>query len=398
MLSPLSWKAVRGGGPAVPAREAPLVLDVFLTFLSLGCRAFGGPIAHLGYFRGVFVERRHWVDEATYAEIVALCSFLPGPTSSQVGITLGTLRAGVGGAFAAWLGFTLPSAILMTLVAYGLPLAGGAPWVHVLLLVAVGVVADAILTMARTLTPDAVRIAVAAAGAAIALHFPGVAGQFGVLGLGVTTGIAFLRQNREEIAPLRFPISRTAGALVLLAFALLVAALPFAPRIPETFALIAAFFRAGSLVFGGGHVVLPLLHAAFVPRWIDDARFLAGYGAAQALPGPLFTFAAFLGASASAGPRGALGAAVATCAIFAPSFFLIFGIAPFWRDVRGNVFVAAAIRGLGAAVVGLLFAAFVTPIWSSAISSWVDVAISAAIFAAIRVRRLLATRAQKTAG
>jgi chromate transporter len=374
-----------------------LVLDVFLTFLLLGCRAFGGPIAHLGYFHGLFVERRRWVDEATYVEIVALCSFLPGPTSSQVGITLGTLRAGVRGAFAAWLGFTLPSAILMMLVAYGLPLAGNTPWVHVLLLVAVGVVADAILTMARTLTPDVVRIVLAAVGAAIALRFPGVAGQLGVLALGALAGIALLREAREDVAPLRFPISRTAGALVLLAFALLVAALPFLARISETFALVAALIRAGSLVFGGGHVVLPLLHAAFVPRWIDDAHFLAGYGAAQALPGPLFTFAAFLGASASAGPRGWLGATIATCAIFAPSFFLIFGIAPFWRDVRGNVLVAAAIRGLGAAVVGLLFAAFVTPIWTSAIASWRDVAIAAAIFAAIRLRRLLATRAQRTA-
>ena len=359
-------------------------------------RSFGGPIAHLSYFRAAFVERRRWVDDATFGEIVALCSFLPGPTSSQVGMLLGTLRAGAGGAFAAWLGFTLPSAILMTLVATGLPLARSTWWIHLLLLVAVAVVADAILTMARTLTPDLLRGALALVCAALVLALPGTVGQLAVLGLGALAGLAFLRREAEAPAPLAFPLSRGTAASVLVLFALVAVALWVFARLSPDVALAAAFFRAGSLVFGGGHVVLPLLSASFVPGWLDETRFLAGYGAAQAMPGPLFTFAAYLGALAAIGPGGALGAIVGTCAIFAPSFFLIFGVVPFWREIRANVLAAAAIRGLGAAVVGLLLGAFVNPILPNAIHDWIDALLALAVFGLVRVRRELVRRRTNT--
>ena len=364
------------------------MLEVFVVFLRLGLSSFGGPIAHLGYFRRAFVERRRWLDDRTYVELIALCSFLPGPTSSQVGIAIGTLRAGYPGALAAWLGFTLPSAILMTLVAYGLPLARADTWVHGLLIAAVAVVADAIVRMARVLVPDLREFVIALGALLVAYVFATTLGQLGALAFGALLGITLLRRPQETIAPLSLALSWRSGALWLGAFALLLVALPFAERSGGTAALAASFFRAGALVFGGGHVVLPLLQTAFVPGAIDAGRFLAGYGAAQIIPGPLFTFAAYLGATVNQGPRGWLGAALATCSIFAPSFFLLFGIAPFWRDVRSNVFVAAAVRGLGAAVVGLLAAAFVHPIWTSAVRTWLDIVIVALTFALLRTDRV----------
>ncbi|MBV8281754.1 MAG: chromate transporter [Candidatus Eremiobacteraeota bacterium] len=276
----------------------------------------------------------------------------------------------------------------MTLCAYGLPLARGGNLIHRLLLASVAVVADAIVRMTRTLVPDLLRVVLAVGSFAIVYLLPTTAGQLGALAFGALAGAGLLRQPKETIAPLSLALSWRSGAAWLAAFGLVLAALPFADRAGGTLGMGAAFFRAGSLVFGGGHVVLPLLQTAFVPAEISDGRFLAGYGAAQLLPGPLFTFAAYLGAALNAGPGGWLGAALATCAIFAPSFFLLFGIAPFWRDVRSNVAVAAAVRGLGAAVVGLLAAAFIHPIWTSAIHSWIDVAIAALAFAILRTDRV----------
>jgi chromate transporter len=355
----------------VQVRQA---LEVLVAFLKLGCMAFGGPVAHLGYFRIEFVERRGWIDEAAYADVVALCQFLPGPASSQVGIAIGVLRAGALGAVAAWVGFTLPSAAIMILFGYGVARFGNfasAPWLHGLKIVAVAVVAQAVGAMARRLTPDARRVALALAAAAITYAVPSTLGQVAAIAAGGAVGWLGLE---IEPAPRGTPLLRRRWgepAIVSLAlFFLLLAGLPLAASATgnHALALVDRFYRAGALVFGGGHVVLPLLQAAVVPPgWVGNDAFLAGYGAAQAVPGPLFSFAAYLGTVMQPQPHGLPGGLLCLAAIYLPSFLLIGGVLPFWSALRQNQAMQRALAGVNAAVVGLLLAALYRPVWTSAI-------------------------------
>lgn len=350
------------------------VWSVFLIFLRLGLTSFGGPIAHLGYFRDEFVTRRHWLTERSYADLVALCQFLPGPASSQVGMALGLSRSGYAGALAAWAGFTLPSAVALIVFAlgmssYGDAIAPGA--LHGLKVVAVAVVAQAVWGMGKNLCPDGLRITIMALAACVVLLMPSAWGQVGVIFAAGIAGL-LLFQTTQAIAhdPLPITVSRRAGAIWLSIFFVLLAGLPIlAQLLPgQAMAMADAFFRAGSLVFGGGHVVLPLLQAEVVPPgWVSNEDFLAGYGAAQAVPGPLFTFASFLGASMSTEPSGWVGGMLCLLAIFAPSFLLIAGALPFWEQLRSNARIQAALAGVNAAVVGLLLAALYQPVWTSAI-------------------------------
>ena len=347
---------------------------VFLIFLRLGLTSFGGPVAHLGYFRDEFVVRRHWLSERSYADLVALCQFLPGPASSQVGMALGLSRAGYAGALAAWLGFTLPSAIALILFALGIASYGDAMpagVLHGLKVVAVAVVAQAVWGMARTLCPDAPRLSIMVAATCCVLLVPSAWGQVGVIIAAALIGlVAFRPQPGTAHEPLPISIRRRTGLLWLALFCALLLGLPLlASLFPSPLlTMVDAFYRAGSLVFGGGHVVLPLLQAEVVPTgWVDGDAFLAGYGAAQAVPGPLFTFAAFLGASMNQAPGGWLGGLVALLAIFLPSFLLVLGALPFWEQLRRNRRTQAALMGVNAAVVGLLLAALYQPVWTSAI-------------------------------
>ena len=347
---------------------------VFLIFLRLGLTSFGGPVAHLGYFRDEFVVRRHWLSERSYADLVALCQFLPGPASSQVGMALGLSRAGYAGALAAWLGFTLPSAIALILFALGIASYGDAMpagVLHGLKVVAVAVVAQAVWGMARTLCPDVPRISIMVAATCCVLLVPSAWGQVGVIIAAALIGlVAFRPQPGTAHEPLPISIRRRTGLLWLTLFCALLLGLPLlASLFPSPLlAMVDAFYRAGSLVFGGGHVVLPLLQAEVVPTgWVDGDAFLAGYGAAQAVPGPLFTFAAFLGASMNQAPGGWLGGLVGLLAIFLPSFLLVLGALPFWEQLRRNRRTQAALMGVNAAVVGLLLAALYQPVWTSAI-------------------------------
>ncbi len=365
---------------------------VFLVFLRLGLTSFGGPIAHLGYFREEFVARRRWLSERAYADLVALCQFLPGPASSQVGMALGLSRAGYGGALAAWAGFTLPSALALILFALGLARHGDAlplGALHGLKVVAVAVVAQAVWGMARNLCPDAPRATLMAAAAVAVLLAPTAWAQIGVIGACGIAGLLWLRPALGEAHdPLPIAIGRRAGTVWLGLFLALLVALPaLAPMLPgQTLAMVDAFYRSGSLVFGGGHVVLPLLQAEVVPAgWIDNDTFLAGYGAAQAVPGPLFTFAAFLGASMAQAPSGWLGGAVALIAIFVPSFLLVAGALPFWEPLRRNARMQAALAGINAGVVGLLLAALYQPVWTSAILGPRDFGLALLALAALMV-------------
>ena len=349
-------------------------LEVLGAFLKLGCSSFGGPVAHLGYFRAEFVGRRGWLDEAAYADIVALCQFLPGPASSQVGLSLGLLRAGLPGAACAWLGFTLPSALALILFGYGVGAVSGlagAAWLHGLKIVAVAVVAQAVWQMARSLAPDRPRASLAVAAAVLTLAIPSTLGQVAAIALGALVGWRWLA--RDDAAPasvLPLRLGRAWSVAALAAFFLLLAGLPLAAAASgsHAMALIDSFYRSGALVFGGGHVVLPLLQAAVVPPgWIGNDAFLAGYGAAQAVPGPLFTFAAYLGTVMSPSPQGWQGGLLCLVAIFLPSFLLVIGVLPFWSELRRQAGVQAALRGVNAAVVGLLLAALYRPVWTSAI-------------------------------
>lgn len=343
--------------------------EVFAAFLKLGLTSFGGPIAHLGYFRNEFVERRRWLDERAYADLVGLCQFLPGPASSQVGIALGLSRAGYAGAVVAWTAFTLPSAIALVLFAYGLSSLGdavGRGWLHGLKVAAVAVVALAILGMARKLTPDRERAMVAGIAAIIALAVPSAWGQIGAIIFGGLTGAALLRNDRPvDHMQLPMPVGRVEGAAALLGFAILLLGLPLiaAATNNQNIHLFDTFYRVGSLVFGGGHVILPLLQAEVVPGWVSNDAFLAGYGAAQAVPGPLTTFAAYLGAIIG----GWKIAALCLVAAFLPSFLLVIGVLPFWDQLRRTQSVQAALLGVNAAVVGLLLAAFYNPVWITGI-------------------------------
>jgi chromate transporter len=347
---------------------------VFLIFLRLGLTSFGGPVAHLGYFRHEFVTRRGWLSERSYGDLVALCQFLPGPASSQVGIALGLSRAGYGGALAAWLGFTLPSAVVLILFALGIAqhstaIPPGA--LHGLKVVAVAVVAQAVWGMARNLCTDAPRITLMLLAACVALLQSSAWGQVGVISAAAVAGLLLFKPTPPAAHDaLPVTISRRAGAMWLSLFVLVLAGLPIlAHWLPNPgLALTDAFYRTGALVFGGGHVVLPLLQAEVVPTgWVSNDVFLAGYGAAQAMPGPLFTFAAFLGASMTQAPTGWLGGLLCLLAIFAPSFLLVMGALPFWESLRRSPRTQAALAGVNAAVVGLLLAALYQPVWTSAI-------------------------------
>ena len=348
--------------------------SVFLIFLRLGLTSFGGPIAHLGYFRDEFVTRRCWLTDRSYADLVALCQFLPGPASSQVGIALGMSRAGYGGAIAAWAGFTMPSAVALILFAlgisrFGTALAPGA--LHGLKVVAVAVVAQAVWGMAKNLCTDVPRITLMAIAACVTLLEPSAWGQVSVIvAAGLTGLLLFKPRQSAEHDPLPITISHRAGVIWLSLFLALLVGLPLLTQLlpNQTVALVDAFYRSGSLVFGGGHVVLPLLQAEVVPTgWVSNETFLAGYGAAQAVPGPLFTFAAFLGASMNSPPSGWVGGVICLLGIFAPSFLLIVGALPFWERLRRSVRTQAALVGVNAAVVGLLLAALYQPVWTSAI-------------------------------
>ncbi len=370
------------------ARVAPgSWTEVLAVFLRLGLTSFGGPIAHLGYFREEFVGKRRWLDDRAYADLVALCQFLPGPASSQVGIAIGLSRAGYAGALAAWTGFTLPSAVALVVFAYGLAAlggAGGTGWLHGLKIAAVAVVAQAVLGMMRTLTPDRERATVAAAAAVFVLAVPSAWAQVAVILLGAIAGVTFLHPKAPtDHVSLPLNISRRTGAVMLVVFFVLLAGLPLlaAGTSAQSVKLIDAFYRAGSLVFGGGHVVLPLLQEAVVPTgWVGGETFLAGYGAAQAVPGPLFTFAAYLGAVMKPEPNGVAGAALCLVAIFLPSFLLVVGALPFWEDLRRKSFAQAALAGVNAAVVGLLLAALYDPVWTAGITNPRDFALVIAAF------------------
>ncbi len=349
---------------------------VFLIFLRLGLTSFGGPIAHLGYFRDEFVTRRQWLTECSYADLVALCQFLPGPASSQVGIAIGLSRSGYAGALAAWAGFTLPSAIALILFALGIASYGDvmpSGVLHGLKVVAVAVVAQAVWGMARNLCPDAPRITLMAAATCVVLMVPSAWAQVGVIAMAAVIGLLLFKpQQAAAHDPLPITIRRRVGLFWLTLFSALLMGLPLLIAMfpNQTLSMVDAFYRAGSLVFGGGHVVLPLLQAEVVPSgWVSNDAFLAGYGAAQAVPGPLFTFAAFLGASMNQAPSGWLGGLVCLLAIFAPSFLLVVGALPFWERLRRNTRTQAALLGINAAVVGLLLAALYQPVWTSAIHS-----------------------------
>ena len=368
---------------------------MFLIFLRLGLTSFGGPIAHLGYFRQEFVTRRRWLSERSYAELVALCQFLPGPASSQVGIALGLSRAGYRGAAAAWAGFTLPSAIALILFALGLAHYGSAlppGALHGLKVVAVAVVAQAVWGMARNLCRGVLRVALMLIAACVVVLQPSAWAQVGVMVVaGVAGLLLFKPESSAEPDALPIAISRRAGALWLMLFLLLLVGLPIlaAWALNPTLALVDAFYRTGALVFGGGHVVLPLLQAEVVPsQWVNNDVFLAGYGATQAVPGPLFTFAAFLGASMTHAPSGWLGGVIALLAIFAPSFLLIFGALPFWANLRRSPRTQAALVGVNAAVVGLLLAALYQPVWTSAVFTGYDAALALLALVALMVWKL----------
>lgn len=368
---------------------------VFLIFFRLGLTSFGGPVAHLGYLRDEFVLRRQWLSERSYADLVALCQFLPGPASSQVGMALGLYRAGYAGALAAWAGFTLPSAIALILLALGLAsyadvMPSGA--LHGLKVVAVAVVAQAVWGMARSLCPDAARITIMAAATCFVLVVPSAWGQVGVIVAAAVIGL-LLFQSQCDVDQERLPIvlGHRIGLFCLVLFLILLAGLPLLTAMfpNQTLVMVDAFYRAGSLVFGGGHVVLPLLQTEVVSTgWLSNDTFLTGYAAAQAVPGPLFTFAAFLGASMSQTPTGWLGGIIALLAVFAPSFLLIVGVLPFWERLRRNTRTQAALLGINAAVVGLLLAALYQPVWTSAIHTPQDFGLALVALVALLFWRL----------
>ena len=369
------------------------VTEVFAAFLKLGLTSFGGPIAHLGYFRDELVVRRKWIDDAAYADLVALCQFMPGPASSQVGFSLGVLRGGgLLGGFVAWFAFTMPSALVMlafalAAAAFNGPVAQG--FLHGLKLVAVAVVAQAIWGMARNLTPDRPRVAVALAAMAIVIAPTGSLGQIGAIGLGAIAGLLWCQGGVPNLpGHLSFPVSRTAGVIGLALFGLLLVVPPILASVTgdQGLRLFDAFYRSGALVFGGGHVVLPLLKAEVVNTgWLSPEAFLAGYGLAQAVPGPLFTFAAYLGAVMTTPPSGVVGGMIALVAVFAPGVALIYGMLPFWDSLRQRSAAQAAMRGANAAVVGILGAALYDPVWTSAVLSPRDFLLALTGFLALTV-------------
>jgi chromate transporter len=363
--------------------------SIFAVFLRLGLTSFGGPIAHLGYYRTEFVERRRWLSEAAYADLVALCQLLPGPASSQVSFAVGLSRGGLAGGLAAWLGFTLPSAVAMVLFARGAaaltgPLSAG--MLHGLQVVAVAVVAQAVWSMARTLCPDRPRATIAVVATLIATAAPTAIGQIGAILAGAVAGAWLFREAPAIVASERLSVRvpRALAVAALALFALLLIGLPIAAAVSPVpaVAVAEAFYRAGAFVFGGGHVVLPLLHASVVePGWVSEDAFLSGYGAAQAVPGPLFTFAAYLGAIMQPPPSGWLGAALCLVAIFLPGLLLVLGVLPFWVTLGRAPLMAASLRGVNAAVVGVLLGALYDPVWTKGIGGPADFALALVAFA-----------------
>jgi chromate transporter len=358
------------------------LLEILLISTRLGLTSFGGPVAHLGYFHGEYVRKRKWMDEKSYADLVALCQFLPGPASSQVGIGIGVMRGGVLGGIISFIGFTLPSVIaliLFALILDGLDM-GDVSWIHGLKIVAVAVVAHAILGMAEKLTPDLKRKSIALFALVVTLLWQTAFSQVGVIIIAGIIGFLIYRQHTEnEDIEFEFPVSRTFAVICLTLFFGLLVILPIVRETTSIgwIALFDSFYRSGSLVFGGGHVVLPLLEREFVPtNWISEEAFLAGYGAAQAVPGPLFTFAAYIGAVMD----GWQGGLLATFAIFLPAFLLILGTLPFWNMLRRNPKIKGALMGVNAAVVGILISAFYKPIWTSTIIRPLDFAFAAVLF------------------
>ncbi len=379
---------------AAEGRHLGSPLEVLRVFLTLGVSCFGGPIAHIGYFREEFVVRRRWLDEQAYVDLVALCQFLPGPASSQVGFAIGLMRAGYRGALAAWTGFTLPSAIALVLFAYGAgALSGpaGTGLLHGLKIVAVAIVAQAVWGMARTLCPDRQRASIAVVTALIILFSTSSVAQVGAILFGGIAGLWLCRSASPTAAGhMPMPVSRKVGLAALMTFLVLLVGLPILRSlgISQGIALFDAFYRSGALVFGGGHVVLPLLREAFVtPGWVSDDTFLAGYGAAQAVPGPLFTFAAYLGAVVNTAPHGVAGAALGLIGIFLPGILILLGALPFWETFRKRAGAQAMMRGVNAAVVGLLGAALYNPVWTSSVKTPGDFGIALVGFVLLTVWR-----------
>jgi chromate transporter len=386
------------------ANPPPTLAEIFLTALRLGCTSFGGPIAHLAYFRREYVEKRRWLDEAHYADLVALCQFLPGPASSQAGFGVGVLQRGLAGGLAAWLGFTLPSAVLM--IAFGCGIAavgdvGHAGWLQGLKVAAVAIVAQAVFLMWRNLCPDWKRSFLAAAAAGVLLFITEAWTQVAIIALGVIAGLIFLKspqaENRGATDGRRIGTTDSVtpsfrfSAICLVLFFLLLFALPPLARLTNVPALAVAdkFYRTGALVFGGGHVVLPLLEREVVtPGWLTHDQFLAGYGAAQAVPGPLFTFCGYLGATIDTGWRGAVGGIWALCWIFTPAALIVLGALPYWQRLRANPTAQAALRGANAAVVGVLLAALIDPVIPAGLLGWRHVTIATGALVALHVPRV----------
>jgi chromate transporter len=369
-------------------------LEVLRIFAKLGFTCFGGPIAHIGYFREEFVVRRKWIDEHAYADLVGLCQFLPGPASSQVGFSIGLMRASYLGGLAAWTGFTLPSAVVLVLFAYGASaLSGpiGTGLLHGLKLTAVAIVAQAVLGMARTLCPDRERASIAVVAALIILFSTSSIAQIGAIAIGGIAGLWLCRDGAAAPSGhVAMPVSRNVGVASFLCFFVLLAGLPLLGALTASsgVALFDAFYRSGALVFGGGHVVLPLLREAFVaPGWLSDDAFLAGYGAAQAVPGPLFTFAAYLGTIVNPTPHGIPGAVLGLVGIFLPGILILIGTLPFWDAFRKRADAQAIMRGVNAAVVGLLGAALYNPVWTNSVKTPGDFGIALVGFVLLTVWR-----------
>jgi len=370
-------------------------LEVLAAFLKLGLTSFGGPVAHLGYFRAEFVDRRRWFDDRSFTDLVALCQFLPGPASSQVGMAIGLSRAGWLGALAAWCAFTLPSAFALIVFAYGIARWGalvGSGAVHGLKVAAVAVVAQAVWGMAKNLCPDRARAGMALVAALLVLALPTAWSQVAVIALAAVVGWRLLKlPHQQPVAHQGFGVSRTAGVVALVLFVLLLAGLPLLALATQSpaWTIVDGFYRAGALVFGGGHVVLPLLQAVVVPAGVvTNEQFLAGYGAAQAVPGPLFSFAAYLGAVMHGPFSGRTGGLALLVVIFVPAFLLVAGALPFWDALRQRDAVQSAMAGVNAAVVGILLAALYDPVWTSAIRGRADFAVALAAFGLLVVAHL----------
>jgi chromate transporter len=367
-----------------------IFLEILIVSSKLGLTSFGGPVAHLGYFHEEYVRKRKWLDEQGYANLVALCQFLPGPASSQVGIGIGVLRGGLLGGILAFIGFTIPSVIaliLFALILQGMNI-GNTGWIHGLKIVAVAVVAHAIMGMAQKLTPDLSRKTIALFALIGTLLWQTALTQVGIILLAAVVGY-FIYKEKKEDSPIniQFPISRKFAFVCLGLFFGLLILLPILRELSTSswVAMFDSFYRSGSLVFGGGHVVLPLLEREFVPSgWLSKEAFLAGYGAAQAVPGPLFTFAAYIGAVMG----GWAGGLLATIAIFLPAFLLVLGTLPFWNSLSRNPNIKGALMGVNAAVVGILISAFYTPIWTSSIMSPIDFAFAALLFSMLAYWKL----------